>query len=273
MGKTSPCADHHAAIVRLSNEGHSIPEIAALLELPRFALQGYLKRRGLRGGKRRGRVPEIDRQAVRAMIEDQRMTQRQVAQELHCSLSAIERVCQLLRLETARTGPRSGQDHRGWKGGRCLDKHGYVEIYAPLHPHARKSNGRIAEHRLVMEVHLGRYLDPEEVVDHRDDHPSHNWPENLRAFATNADHLRATLTGREKSSRRSSIPGAYGCSQKIDHCPDEHETLGPAPESFRRALAEHIAIHRPTTEHAGLSRSSILRSGPIRPAFRYRSME
>jgi hypothetical protein len=51
------------------------------------------------------------------------------------------------------------------------------------------------EHRLVLEQTLGRYLLPEEVVDHIDGLTLHNAPENLRLFASNADHLSATKAG------------------------------------------------------------------------------
>ncbi|QUT04043.1 hypothetical protein KFK14_12890 [Sphingobium phenoxybenzoativorans] len=259
-------------IIRLSREGLYAREIADRLGLSQHTVQAYMQRRGL-SARKHGSRPILDPDILRRLVEQDRMTQPDIAKLLGCSRSAVDRTCRRLGLKSARTGPRSGEDHHDWKGGRVLDKHGYVEIYAPLHPQAKKSTGRVGEHRLVMEVVLCRYLTSDEVVDHQDDHPRHNWPDNLHVYATNADHLRATLTGRLKATPRSSIPGAYGCSQKIDHCPGESETLALAPEPFRLALAEHIEIHRPTKEHAAQSRSSILRSGPIRPAFQYKSME
>ena len=39
-------------------------------------------------------------------------------------------------------------------------------------------------------------LQPGEVVDHIDGDMRNNDPSNLRVFASNADHLRATLTGK-----------------------------------------------------------------------------
>jgi hypothetical protein len=53
----------------------------------------------------------------------------------------------------------------------------------------------IYEHRLVLEQTLGRYLLPEEVVDHIDGLTLHNAPENLRLFSSNAAHLSATKAG------------------------------------------------------------------------------
>lgn len=87
-----------------------------------------------------------------------------------------------------------GKNNSAWKGGRSLDKHGYVLLWMPEHPHA-DNNGRIREHRLVMEQKLGRYLLPDEVVHHKNKDHSDNRPENLELFESNGEHLKHELTG------------------------------------------------------------------------------
>ena len=78
-----------------------------------------------------------------------------------------------------------GPLHPGWKGGRLKDKRdGYIRIYAPNHPFKRKEQaGYVLEHRLVMEKTLGRYLRPEEDVNHINGKKDDNRPKNLRVVS------------------------------------------------------------------------------------------
>lgn len=62
---------------------------------------------------------------------------------------------------------------------RWVGQQGYVLVKAPDgHPGAR-CDGSILEHRLVMEDHLGRYLEDFEIVHHKDGNPSNNEISNL----------------------------------------------------------------------------------------------
>lgn len=136
---------------------------------------------------------QIDEPLLRKMIEVDHLTQSQVAQHFGCSLSCIERRCTSLGLQTQRTGPRSGDKHPGWKGGSYLVG-GYRYIYSPEHPYCTQA-GYVAEHRLVQEHKIGRYLLPSEVVHHINGRKLDNSPKNLQHFATNAEHLRHELQG------------------------------------------------------------------------------
>lgn len=141
----------------------------------------------------RGRVPFLDPEVLRAMIEVERLTQHEVARRLGVSRCCVGRSCKRLGLVTQRSGPRSGPGHTGWKGGVRIVK-GYRHLYRPDHPMATKQ-GYVAEHRLVMAEALGRLLDSQEVVHHIDGDPLNNERANLEVFSTNADHLRHELTG------------------------------------------------------------------------------
>lgn len=92
-------------------------------------------------------------------------------------------------------GGQQGFLNAAWQGGVVIDKNGYVLVHAPQHPNAR-DNGKVLEHRLVMESVLGRYLEPNEVVHHKDGNKRNNDPSNLEVYKSNAAHLKEELTGR-----------------------------------------------------------------------------
>lgn len=94
-----------------------------------------------------------------------------------------------------RTGARTPEKNRAWKGGRILDVDGYVLLLSSLHPNAN-AGGYVREHRLVMEKMLGRYLLPTEVVHHKNGDHADNRPENLEVFASNGEHLAEELAGK-----------------------------------------------------------------------------
>jgi hypothetical protein len=262
----SVCEVHHQEILLLIDQKVTIVQIARTLGIPHSALKGYLGRRHIHSQSPADASHKVDEKRVAEMLA-LGTTHRIIAEVLGIHRSTVERTAKKLGLQTARSGPRSGVGHPEWKGGRVLEKYGYIGIHAPLHPQAKKTNGRVPEHRLVMEVKLQRFLTREEVVDHKDNCPYHNWPDNLASYACNADHLRAELTGKWASSPRKSIIGAYGCNQKLNHCPNEDETLAQCPLEIRRQLFFYIESFRPTTKHKNLPRRSILRLGAWRNPF------
>jgi DNA-binding XRE family transcriptional regulator len=273
VGRISPLAGHHEQMLRWNAQGLERQEIAQKLGVSKHTVQAYLQRRGIRPVTMRGKalLPQADR--VRHMVEVLRMTQAQIAAELGVHLTTVERLCASLGLQTMRTGPRAAHGHcQRWAGGRMLEKHWYIAVFVPLHPYARRT-GYVAEHRLVAEVMLGRYLDESEVVDHIDSHTQHNWPANLRVFPKNADHLKATLTGREKYSRVRSIFGDWTSNRQSDPVPSLNETLAQCPSQTRLAVEHHIRIHQPTNEHAHLSRRKLWRSGPWLLPFQQRTTD
>ena len=76
-----------------------------------------------------------------------------------------------------------GVNHPNWKGGRSIDAAGYPRIVLPpdsfFLPMADKYHS-VLEHRLVMAKHLGRCLQPWEIVHHKNHIRSDNRIENLQ---------------------------------------------------------------------------------------------
>lgn len=84
---------------------------------------------------------------------------------------------------------RTGENGNNWQGGRHKrNQTGYIVIHSPDHPN-RTANGYVFEHRLVMEKHLGRYLDPKEVVHHRNGIRDDNRIENLELVESTGKHV------------------------------------------------------------------------------------
>lgn len=91
-------------------------------------------------------------------------------------------------------GPRTGAKNGKWNGGRMRIGE-YVYIRQPLHPNA-PARGYIAEHRLIIEWSLGRFLKPWEHVHHKNGVRDDNRLENLEVMSE-GDHVRLHSKNRE----------------------------------------------------------------------------
>lgn len=116
------------------------------------------------------------------------LTVSQIADTLGCSEETARRRGHLLGLGYRKLGT-TGANHPRWKGGRQIDKDGYVLVHTGR-------NTRQREHRLVMENHLGRTLLKTEVVHHVNGNKQDNRIENLKLFCKNSNHLKESLTGK-----------------------------------------------------------------------------
>ncbi len=271
MPRISPLLSRIEEILLLKSQGLAGNRIASQLGVTYQMFRMFCVRRNIRFPKT---IPRKVNETEMLRLIASGLTQPETAARLGVSPSAIEYQSRRLGLKTWRSGPRHGDGHPEWNGGRTLQKHGYVGIWAPLHPQANAGSGNIQEHRLLMEVVLGRLLDRREVVDHLDDIPYHNWPDNLLLHACNADHLRRELTGRGWStSPRHSTPGAYGSKEKLPRCPEQSETLALCPAEIRERLAWYIGSYRPTSAHQSLARKEFLRQGAWRDPFQWPSRE
>jgi hypothetical protein len=83
---------------------------------------------------------------------------------------------------------KKGPAAPGWKGGAYSSlRDGYIYRYMPEHPQAT-AKGYVLEHRLVMEGLIGRPLEPDEDVNHKNGIKGDNRPENLMLVRHNAHY-------------------------------------------------------------------------------------
>jgi hypothetical protein len=103
------------------------------------------------------------------------------AKEQQC----CSRSCGLKAVCASRPSRFKGENGTNWRGGRCVDRRGYILVWAPDHPsRVGKRKPYVQEHRLVMEKHLGRILKPHEHVHHKNGKRDDNRIENLELWTT-----------------------------------------------------------------------------------------
>jgi len=76
----------------------------------------------------------------------------------------------------------SGEGNWQWRGGKTIDKNGYIKVLIG-------NKIYVKEHRLVMENHIGRKLTKREVVHHINGDKHDNRIENLKLLKNQVEHL------------------------------------------------------------------------------------
>ena len=179
---------------------------------------------------------QITDEELRALYWDQGLSGRQIAKKLGCTPAAV---CMRMKesgikARTSHDYPPTEKQRMAWKvNGHNLgsrpenieiaralglnnrgrrkrndyefgghEKHrsdGYVYIYNPDHPHST-AEGYVMKHILVMERHIGRLLDKNEVVHHINHIRDDNRIENLKLMDSK-DHMSMHMKERHDARR------------------------------------------------------------------------
>ena len=93
---------------------------------------------------------------------------------------------------TEESNRKNSESHKGsknghWKGGQFKNSRGYICILKPNHPRANKT-GYVKRANLIMEEMIGRCLNPQEIVHHRNRIKDDDSRENLKLCSNQSDH-------------------------------------------------------------------------------------
>lgn len=162
LGSLQKVADHHGVSKKL--------------------VLNYMRRLGV---ETKARPKWSETKARIARCVNDKATVREIAEAAGCTESTV-------RVAAKELGVKLRDPyHRGY----IVTHNGYRMVKAPEgHPGA-DSKGYIREHRLVMERHLGRILEPDEVVHHINHDKMDNRIENLE-LTTLAEHTRHHHVGK-----------------------------------------------------------------------------
>ena len=172
-------SDKSAAIRAEYEDGASYADLVAKHGGTEYSIKTAIKRAGgslvpvcpVRGPEEDAKIMEMHNAG---------MSQVKISLKLGRSQSVVSRS---LREQGFIHKPMAGEMHRGWRGGRWVDGHGYVKVMVssddPL-VSMREKSGYASEHRLVMARSLGRPLTKFETVHHINGNTADNRPENLQ---------------------------------------------------------------------------------------------
>ncbi len=146
----------------------------------------------------------------------------------------------------------------GKKGKRRIYRYGYIYIYKPEHPNCINL-GYIAEHRLIMEKKLKRYLTKKELVHHINGIRDDNRIKNLICLTSSKHHQghnkeflrdkKGRYTNKNKKGKRYSLNHRAVVERFINRKLKKEEVVHHIDENKKNNKIENLMLFKSQSEH------------------------
>jgi hypothetical protein len=121
-------------------------------------------------------IPSVEE--INRLHNEERISLKEICRMYGLSHNSSGNLSRLLKKNGYTVISQSGKDHHSWKGGRITKGDNYVGIWNPTHERA-DNQGYVYEHTLIIEKHLGRLPNKNEVIHHIDLDKKNNSIDNL----------------------------------------------------------------------------------------------
>lgn len=158
-------------------EDKSQTEVANALNICVDTVGKYLRLYGIKKIK----TKPFTREELQKLYVEENMTAEKLAKHYGCSVHSM-------RYHLKNMNVNKGGYYKVKGVGGKVKNMGYIYVYYPDHKNCNGS-GYVAEHRLVVEKHIGRYLTNDEIVHHINENKSDNRIENLQVMTT-SEHIK-----------------------------------------------------------------------------------